>query len=118
MFGTVTGVMLMISGTLLAAVATINLGRNLTPFICPKPQSVLLEHGAYRLVRHPIYSGILQLAFGWGLLAGSWLILGYTLLLLLVFTLKSRREEEILRQLFPGYRDYARRVRRLLPFIY
>lgn len=115
--GKYVGACLMITGTLLAATGSFNLGRNLTPFICPKPRGVLLEHGAYRLVRHPIYSGILQLASGWGLLNHSWLILAYTLLLLLLFTIKSRKEEELLRQLFPGYRDYARRVRRLIPFI-
>ncbi len=116
--GRYAGISLMITGTLLAAAGSFNLGRNLTPFICPKAGSVLLGHGAYRLVRHPIYSGILQMAFGWGLLNHSWLILGYTLLLLLLFTLKSRKEEELLGQLFPGYQDYARRVRRLIPFIY
>lgn len=103
---------------MLAATGTFNLGRNLTPFIIPKTSSVLLDKGAYSIVRHPIYSGLLQLALGWGLLTHSWLAIGYTLLLLLVFTLKSRREEEILMKLFPGYKDYSRRVRRLIPFIY
>lgn len=116
-FGTVTGLILLVSGITLAATGALNLGRNLTPFICPKPQSQLLEHGAYRLVRHPIYSGILQLAFGWGLLNHGWLTIGYALLLLLVFALKSRREEELLQQLFPGYQEYARRVPGLIPFI-
>jgi protein-S-isoprenylcysteine O-methyltransferase Ste14 len=79
---------------------------------------VLLEQGAYGLVRHPIYSGILQLAFGWGLRTGGWLTLGYALLLFLILDRKARREEVILRQTFPGYDAYSCRVKRLIPFIY
>lgn len=96
----------------------LNLGRNLTPFICPKAGAVLLERGAYRIVRHPIYTGLLQMAFGWGLWVHGWLTLGYALLLFVIFDLKSRREEDFLRQIFPGYPSYSRRVKRLIPFIY
>lgn len=117
-FGGIAGSALMLSGIALAAAGTFKLGRNLTPFICPKAGSVLLEQGAYRLVRHPIYSGLLQMAFGWGLWIHGWLTLGYTLLLFVIFDLKSGREEEFLRNTFPGYASYSRRVKRLIPFIY
>ena len=80
--------------------------------------AVLLEQGAYRFVRHPIYSGILQLAIGWALFVNGWLTLLYTAILFMVFDRKLRREEEILRRTFPGYTAYAARVRRLIPFIY
>jgi len=79
---------------------------------------VLLERGAYRLVRHPIYSGLLQMAWGWGLWCGGWLTLGYALALFILLDRKARREEQILRATFPGYAAYSRRVRRLIPFIY
>jgi protein-S-isoprenylcysteine O-methyltransferase Ste14 len=117
-FGQVTGALLMATGTVMAFAGTAKLGRNLTPFICPKANAVLLEQGAYRLVRHPIYSGILQLAFGWGLWVNGWLTLGYALLLGILFERKSRREEEYLRRTFPGYSVYSSRVKRLLPFVY
>jgi len=108
----------MLCGTLLAAAGAFNLGRNLTPFICPKGAAVLLERGAYRFVRHPIYSGILQLAVGWALWVNGWLTLLYTAILFLVFDRKLRREEQILYRTFPGYAAYAGRVRRLIPYIY
>jgi protein-S-isoprenylcysteine O-methyltransferase Ste14 len=54
--GRLAGGLMLFSGTLLAVAGTFNLGRKLTPFICLKADSVLLEKGAYRLVRHPIYS--------------------------------------------------------------
>ncbi len=94
------------------------LGRNLTPLIVPKTGAELMESGPYRLVRHPIYSGIIQMACGWGLWTGGWLTLCYTGILFLVFDRKLRREEALLLQTFPGYAAYARRVKRLIPFLY
>jgi len=116
--GTYLGMFMLFSGVMLAAAGTFNLGRNLTPFICPKAGSLLLEQGAYRLVRHPIYSGLLQIGFGWGLWVHGWLTLAYGLILFIIFDLKSRREEQFLLARFPGYAAYSRRVKRLIPFIY
>lgn len=118
MFGTFAGGLLMFSGVALAVAGTFGLGRNLTPYIIPKTGAILLENGAYSLVRHPIYSGLLQMAFGWGLWIHGWLTLCYGLILLVIFDLKSRREEKFLRQIFPGYEAYSGRVKRLIPFIY
>ncbi len=112
------GALLLLAGLSLGLAGVAALGRSLTPLITPKEGSRLLERGPYRVVRHPIYSGLLQMAFGWGLWRGGWLTLLFSLLLLLLFDRKARREEEILLKAFPGYGAYARRVRRLLPFLY
>lgn len=116
--GTIAGGLMLVSGACLAAAGTFHHGRNLTPFICPKANSILFEQGAYRLVRHPIYSGLLQMAFGWGLWSHGWLTLGYSLIFFIILDRKSRREEALLRKTFPGYAAYSDRVKRLIPFIY
>ncbi len=116
--GAFAGGLMLLSGFLLAAAGALKLGRNLTPFIIPKEGAVLLEQGAYRLVRHPIYSGLLQMAFGWGLWVHGWLTLGYSMILFVIFDLKSSREELFLLKTFPGYAAYSSRVKRLIPFIY
>jgi protein-S-isoprenylcysteine O-methyltransferase Ste14 len=116
--GRLGGSLLLAGGGALALAGIIGLGRNLTPLITPRPGSVLQEQGAYRLVRHPIYAGILLMAFGWGFWSGGWLSLVYAGLLLLLFDRKARREEEILSAAFPGYAAYAARCKRLIPFIY
>jgi protein-S-isoprenylcysteine O-methyltransferase Ste14 len=84
----------------------------------PKEKARLVVTGAYRLVRHPIYSGIFFAALGWGLCLHSWLVIGYALLLFLVLDLKARREEQWLLEKFPEYAAYQKRVARLIPFIY
>jgi protein-S-isoprenylcysteine O-methyltransferase Ste14 len=106
------------AGALLAGAGAINLGRNLTPLPHPKDDARLVETGAYRLVRHPIYGGIILMAYGWGLFAQSWLTLAYATLVLLFLDLKSRREERWLREKYPGYEQYRKRVRKLIPFLY
>jgi protein-S-isoprenylcysteine O-methyltransferase Ste14 len=41
-----------------------------------------------------------------------------TAALLVFFDLKARREERWLEEAYPGYGDYRRRVRKLVPFLY
>ncbi|GAM11357.1 putative protein [Geobacter sp. OR-1] len=116
-FALLAGALLMVEGVLLAATGTVNLGRNLTPLPRPKDDTELVMTGAYRLVRHPIYSGLISMGFGWGLWVQSWLTLGYALLLYLFFEIKSNREERWLMEKFPEYAAYRQRVKKLIPFV-
>ncbi|GJM42544.1 MAG: hypothetical protein DHS20C20_28260 [Ardenticatenaceae bacterium] len=112
------GLLLGGTGGLLILAGLLNLGSNLTAVPRPKENAHLVEHGAYRVVRHPIYSGIILGAFGLGLLRGGWLALLYALVLFLFFDIKSRREESWLREKYDDYDNYQQRVRKLIPFIY
>jgi protein-S-isoprenylcysteine O-methyltransferase Ste14 len=112
------GIVLLVEGILLAAAGSLTLGRNLTPLPVPKEHATLIVTGVYRLVRHPIYSGITLMAFGWGMWLNSWLTFVYALLLLLFFDVKSRHEERLLGEKFPEYADYRTRVKKLIPYLY
>jgi protein-S-isoprenylcysteine O-methyltransferase Ste14 len=116
--GSLGGGALFLAGILLAACGAISLGKNLSPLPQPRENAPLIVTGAYRLVRHPIYSGITFMAFGWGLWLHSWLTTGYALLLFAFFDIKSRREERLLLEKFPEYAAYRQRVRKLIPFVY
>jgi protein-S-isoprenylcysteine O-methyltransferase Ste14 len=95
-----------------------DLRSGLSPFPRPIAGAALVESGAYRLIRHPIYSGLVLAAIGWGIVTGSILALATAGLLFLLFTGKSRREEEWLAALHPEYGAYQRRTKRLIPWIY
>jgi protein-S-isoprenylcysteine O-methyltransferase Ste14 len=88
--------------------------------VFPRPVAggPLIESGAYRLIRHPIYSGLVLAAIGWGLVTGSLVVIGASGLLFLVFAGKSRREELWLSAEHPEYGAYQRRTKRLIPWIY
>ena len=112
------GIVLMVLGAALLLAGLIRLGPNLTPLPYPRDRATLIETGAYRWVRHPMYAGGILAAFGWALVVHGGLTLGYATLLLIFADIKSRREERWLRERFAGYAAYARRVKKLVPFVY
>ena len=107
-----------IFGTIIALIAAINLGKNLTPLPRPKENAELVQTGLYRWVRHPIYFGVIVLSLGWGLIQQSTLVWLYVVIIAIFFDIKSRKEEHWLVERFPAYTDYQGRVRKLIPWIY
>ncbi|HEY4632974.1 MAG TPA: isoprenylcysteine carboxylmethyltransferase family protein [Candidatus Limnocylindrales bacterium] len=115
---TVVGVAGLIAGNALAVRGFLDLGPNLTPLPRPRVGTRLVEDGAYGLVRHPIYGGLIIGATGWGLLTASPASLAGAAILFAFFDAKSRREEMWLREAVDGYAGYSRQRRRLIPFVY
>ena len=112
------GVPILVIGGILGTAGVLSLGSNLSPFPKPLENGQLVTTGAYRFVRHPIYTGLILGTLGWGLVAGSLLGVGLAIVMLIFFDFKSRREEEWLVEKYPGYSDYRRRVRKLIPWVY
>ena len=112
------GLALLVVGALLTLTGVVSLGRWLTPFPQPLPKSQLRTAGAYALVRHPLYSGILIMAFGWSLYSNSVAGLVFDAMLFVFFDRKAAREEIWLAEKFSGYAAYRRRVKKLIPWIY
>jgi len=109
---------ILILGAVIALIAAINLGKNLTPLPRPKENAELVQTGLYRWVRHPIYFGVIVLSLGWGLIQQSALVWLYVIVIAIFFDIKSRKEEQWLVERFPAYTDYQGRVRKLIPWIY
>lgn len=77
----------------------------------------LVVAGPYRLVRHPLYSGVDGLTFGIAVLVDHpWAYLGALALALWFLVVLAPFEERELRALFgPAYAEYMLRTRRFLP---
>ena len=114
----VIGLLLGMSGMALAFWGVASLGDNLTAVPKPKTSAQMVKHGAYRLVRHPIYSGVILAGFGWSLLNQSVPTLIIALILFLFFDIKSRKEETWLTEKYENYPAYQQEVRKLIPYIY
>lgn len=114
----IAGIVCLIIGGIVLAWSAWNLGRSLTPFPRPVEDGRLVTDGAYRVVRHPIYFGVLIIVFGFALLTHSPLRLALTAVLLVFFDRKASREEVWLCEKYPDYDAYRRRVRRLIPWVY
>ncbi len=114
----VVGLGLIAGGAVLAGRAGWDLRASFSPFPRPVDGARLIETGAYRLVRHPIYGGLILAGLGWGLATSSILAVLATGLLLVLFAAKGRREEAWLEAIHPGYRAYRQRSKRLIPWLY
>ncbi|RME91905.1 MAG: isoprenylcysteine carboxylmethyltransferase family protein [Verrucomicrobia bacterium] len=86
-----------------------------TIFPKPKPEARLVTTGIYARVRHPLYSSLMGLTWGWGCWVGSWPVLAAAAALTALLGFKARHEERWLVERFPEYADYARRVARFIP---
>jgi protein-S-isoprenylcysteine O-methyltransferase Ste14 len=79
----------------------------------------IVSSGPYRVVRHPSYTGSLLTIFGLGLASRTW---GGTLIILILFGLafnyRINVEEKALKTEFgQAYVDYAKKTKRLVPFL-
>jgi protein-S-isoprenylcysteine O-methyltransferase Ste14 len=94
------------------------LGANWSGTVTLKENHELIVRGPYRLVRHPIYTGLLAMVIATAVQQGH---LGGLLGVALVsvsFWIKSNHEEEVMLKQFPDqYPAYRARVKRIIPFI-
>lgn len=115
----IIGVILTIIGAGILIIAMKNLGDSLAAVVSPKKEAHLVTSGMYGIVRHPIYTGIILLAIGWSIFWGSILSLLFSIILMVFFDIKSRKEEQLLIEKYPDYTQYKMRVRKkMIPFIY
>jgi protein-S-isoprenylcysteine O-methyltransferase Ste14 len=97
--------------------ARIHIGRNWGSPMSQKNEPELVTSGPYRLVRHPIYSGILVAGIGTAVALG-WLLLTAVILAGIYFLYSASVEERYLAEHFPDdYPEYKRSTKMLLPFI-
>ena len=97
--------------------ARIHLGRLWSDWLTKKAGHHVVDTGPYRLVRHPIYSGLIFAAFATALDKGtSFALLGAAILTFAFYT-KARREERFLRVELgqDAYDAYARKTAMLVP---
>jgi protein-S-isoprenylcysteine O-methyltransferase Ste14 len=106
-----------LGGLIVVAIAAIGLGSSLTATPVPKERAIFRSSGLYRLVRHPIYSGVLAYVIGSTISSRSYWRLLFCVLIVVFFNVKARWEETQLRSTFPEYEAFAHRTPRFVPFL-
>jgi len=102
------GAVSIVPGLLIRALASGHVRKN----------EALATSGPYAYTRNPLYLGSLLIGIGFAVAARSWWV-GVVLVMMFfaIYVPVIRGEEKYLRERFPEFEEYARRVQRMLPRI-
>ena len=99
-------VILIIPGLLIRALASGHVSKN----------EALATSGPYAYTRNPLYLGSLVIGLGFALASRSWWVgVALVVMFFAIYVPVIRSEESFLRQKFPEFDEYARRVPRMFP---
>jgi len=113
------GAAILVGGLLFAIWAREHLGRNWSRSVTIKEGHELITTGPYRVVRHPIYTGILAGFLGTAIAISE--VRGFIAFALVFFALwlKLSREEQWMRSQFgEAYAAYAQKTAALVPYLF
>lgn len=111
-----SGLVIALCGLALTCWARATLGRYWSRIVALKQDHKLVQHGPYRLVRHPLYSGLLLATLGTTLAFGLWHALLGAALLWIGFISRAAREDALLAGHFGAeFEAYRARSGRLAP---
>src|SRR3954468_7538326 len=114
------GIALVISGSLLRRHCFRMLGTSFTGDVRATSDQKVIDHGAYRILRHPAYTAGIILNTGVAVALGSWL--GTALMAVASFAVYVYRisveERKLLSVIGEPYRAFMLTRKRLIPFVY
>ena len=98
--------------------ARVTLGRRSFHAAANPTAGGLVTTGPYRFIRHPIYTAVCL--FGWGAIVTHWSLAGVALgvLLLLGALMRLLCEEQLVKQKYPEYVEYAKVTKRIVPYLF
>ena len=110
------GLVLAGAGVAFAIWARWHLGRNWSAAVSIREQHDLIRTGPYRVVRHPIYTGLLLAIMGTALIVAEFRALLAFAIVLAAFYLKARKEEAWLaREFGETFEGHAKQTGMFLP---
>lgn len=112
------GLFFCISGALIACWSRSKLGKNWSLSVQKKEGHELIQDGIYKIVRHPIYTGLLMLFIGNAIIVGDYRGIIAIAIVFISFWFKLLKEEKILIEIFgKRYEEYKTRTKALIPFL-
>ena len=101
----------------LYAIYIMRLGNfNVRPIV--KENGVLITHGPYRFIRHPMYTAILLVLYPLLIEHFTYLRLSIMIVLTINLVIKQIFEEGLLKAHFNGYPDYMKVTNRMIPCVF
>lgn len=114
------GTGLLLAGSLLRKYCFRALGKYFTGAVAVSANQSVIDHGPYRWIRHPAYTGGFIMFLGVGVALGSWLSIAVLLLIPCYAYIRRVAAEEraLLTTLGEPYRAYMARTKRFVPFVF
>jgi protein-S-isoprenylcysteine O-methyltransferase Ste14 len=111
--------LLITAGVVFMVYSLLSLGRNISPLPAPRQRHELVTTGMYSYIRHPLYAGLLMVAFGLAVVTRNETRLAMAALLWLLLEKKVAVEERMLVERYGKvYEEYKGRVKKFFPFVY
>ena len=114
----IAGLFLLFSGFVFCTAAREYLAHNWSGKVALQENHKLINSGPYKIVRHPVYSGVLAMMAGTGIIIGN--AFGFLWILFCFCGLfrKSRQEEELLEKEFgEAYGQYKKETKMIIPCV-
>lgn len=115
----IIGLAFCILGAVITCWSRYKLGRNWSLSVQKKEDHELIQSGMYKIVRHPIYTGLLLLFIGNTIIVGDYRGVIAVLIVIISFWFKLTTEEKLLTENFGNqYLEYKKRTKALIPYIF
>jgi protein-S-isoprenylcysteine O-methyltransferase Ste14 len=108
---------LQVAAILLMVWARLTFGLRSFHYAANPTEGGLVTTGPYRYLRHPIYAAALLFVWTGVAVNASFLSVALGLVATAMLALRIASEERLVRTRYPEYEDYARRTKRVIPFI-
>jgi len=112
------GLLISVVGAIIACTSRYILGKNWSLSVQRKENHQLIQNGIYKIVRHPIYTGLLLLFIGNAMIVGDYRAIIAVLIVFISLWLKLKKEEKLLTKTFGmEYTEYKNQTRALIPYL-
>lgn len=113
------GTIMLMAGAVLRRYCLNALGKSFTGTVIVSQDQRIVQHGVYRLVRHPSYTAAFLMFTGLGLALDSWISVAILFLIhCYLYGIRVAVEEKaLLETLGQPYREYMSRTKRFIPFV-
>jgi protein-S-isoprenylcysteine O-methyltransferase Ste14 len=113
-----SGFAMLAAGVAIRMVSLLTLGKNFSVAIKYSDRSRLVVNGIYGYLRHPSYLALILISLSGCLIFNCRLDWIAVIVCLSGILLRIRKEESMLEEQYPGYVEYRRKTRKLIPYIY
>jgi protein-S-isoprenylcysteine O-methyltransferase Ste14 len=114
----IIGLSTCIIGAIIACMSRYLLGKNWSLSIQRKENHQLIQSGIYKVIRHPIYLGLLLLFIGNAIIVGDYRGIIAIVIVFVSFWIKLKKEEKLLAETFGNqYAEYKKQTKALIPYL-